>query len=40
MTALIENWLPKAVAGGKADDAALVAGLIELQTLLGDEPLY
>jgi hypothetical protein len=40
VTALIENWLPKAVAGGKADDAALVAGLLELQALLGDEPQY
>ena len=40
VTALIENWLPKAQAGGKADDAALVAGLLELQALLGDEPLY
>jgi hypothetical protein len=40
VTALIENWLPKAVAGGKAVDAALVAGLLELQALLGDEPLY
>lgn len=40
VTALIENWLPKAVAGGKADDAALIAGLLELQALLGDEPLY
>lgn len=40
VSALIENWLPKAQAGGKADDAALVAGLLELQALLGDEPLY
>ena len=40
VTALIENWLPKAQAGGKAVDAALVAGLLELQALLGDEPLY
>jgi hypothetical protein len=40
VSALIENWLPKAQAGNKADDAALVAGLLELQALLGDEPLY
>lgn len=40
VSALIENWLPKAQAGGKADDAALVAGLLELQALLGEEPLY
>ena len=40
VSALLANWLPKAVAGGKPDDAALVAGLLELQALLGDEPLY
>ena len=40
VTALIENWLPKAQAGGKAADAALVAGLLELQALLNDEPPY
>ena len=40
VSALIDNWLPKAQAGGKADDAALIAGLIELQALLGDEQPY
>jgi hypothetical protein len=40
VTALIDNWLPKAKADGKPADADLVAGLIELQALLGDEPQY
>jgi len=40
VAALIDNWLPKAKADGKAADAALVAALIELQALLGDEPEY
>jgi hypothetical protein len=40
VTALIDNWLPKAKADAKPADADLVNGLIELQTLLGDEPQY
>jgi len=32
---LIEKWLPKAVADGKAEDKALVAALTELSALLG-----
>lgn len=40
VSTLIEKWLPKAKADGKADDAALVAALTELQALLGDEPQY
>lgn len=32
---LISNWLPKAKAGGKAEDAALVAALTELDDILG-----
>jgi hypothetical protein len=40
VAALIDNWLPKAQADGKAADAALVAALTELQALLGDEPQY
>jgi len=31
---LISNWLPKAKAGGKAEDAALVAALTELDGIL------
>jgi hypothetical protein len=34
---LISNWLPKAKAGGKADDAALVAALTELDGILNGE---
>jgi len=34
---LISNWLPKAKAGGKAEDAALVAALTELADILGGE---
>ena len=35
---LIDKWLPKAKADGKADDAALVAALTELAAILsGDE---
>jgi len=34
---LISNWLPKAKAGGKAADAALVAALTELADILGSE---
>ena len=35
---LISNWLPKAKAGGKADDASLVAALTELADILnGDD---
>ena len=40
VTALIDNWLPKAQADGKAADADLVNALTELQALLGDEPQY
>ena len=32
---LIEGWLPKAKADGKAEDAALVAALTELDDILG-----
>ena len=32
---LIEGWLPKAKADGKADDAALIAALTELADILG-----
>jgi len=32
---LIDKWLPKAKADGKADDAALVAALTELDDILG-----
>jgi hypothetical protein len=34
---LIEGWLPKAKAGGKAEDAALVAALTELADILGGD---
>lgn len=34
---LIEKYLPKAKADGKAEDAALVAALTELQALLGGD---
>jgi len=34
---LISNWLPKAKAGGKAEDAALVAALTELADILGGD---
>jgi hypothetical protein len=34
---LIEKWLPKAKADGKADDAALVAALTELADILGGD---
>jgi hypothetical protein len=34
---LIDKWLPKAKADGKADDAALVAALTELADILGGE---
>ena len=32
---LIEKWLPKAKADGKAEDAALIAALTELADILG-----
>jgi hypothetical protein len=35
VASLISNWLPKAKAGGKADDADLVAALTELDDILG-----
>jgi hypothetical protein len=34
---LIEKWLPKAVADGKAEDAPLAAALTELSALLGGD---
>jgi len=34
---LIDGWLPKAKADGKADDAALVAALTELADILGSD---
>ena len=34
---LISNWLPKAKAGGKTEDAALVAALTELDGILNGE---
>jgi hypothetical protein len=34
---LIEKWLPKAKADGKAEDAALIAALTELADILGGE---
>lgn len=34
---LIEKWLPKAVADGKAEDKALAAALTELSALLGGD---
>ena len=34
---LIEKWLPKAKADGKAEDAALVAALTELADILGGD---
>lgn len=37
VTTLIEKYLPKAKADGKAEDAALVAALDELQALLGGD---
>lgn len=36
VASLIEKWLPKAKAEGKAEDAALVEALTELATLLSD----
>jgi hypothetical protein len=35
VASLIDKWLPKAKADGKADDAALVAALTELDDILG-----
>jgi len=35
VASLIDKWLPKAKADGKADDAALVAALTELDGILG-----
>jgi hypothetical protein len=35
VASLIDKWLPKAKADGKADDAALVAALTELADILG-----
>ena len=37
VASLIDKWLPKAKADGKADDAALVAALTELADILGDD---
>lgn len=37
VTTLIEKYLPKAQADGKAEDASLVAALTELQALLGGD---
>ena len=37
VASLIEKWLPKAKADGKADDAALVAALTELADILGSD---
>jgi hypothetical protein len=37
VASLISNWLPKAKAGGKADDADLVAALTELDGILNGE---
>jgi hypothetical protein len=37
VASLIEKWLPKAKADGKADDAALVAALTELADILGGD---
>jgi hypothetical protein len=34
---LIEGWLPKAKADGKAEDAALIAALTELANILGGD---
>jgi hypothetical protein len=34
---LIEKWLPKAKADGKAEDAALIAALTELADILGGD---
>jgi hypothetical protein len=34
---LIDKWLPKAKADGKAEDAALVAALSELADILGGD---
>ena len=34
---LIEGWLPKAKADGKAEDAALIAALTELADILGGD---
>ena len=36
-SSLISNWLPKAKAGGKTEDAALVAALTELADILGGD---
>jgi hypothetical protein len=37
VSTLIEKWLPKAKADGKAEDAALVAALTELADILGGD---
>jgi len=37
VASLIDKWLPKAKADGKADDAALVAALTELAGILGGD---
>jgi hypothetical protein len=37
VASLIDKWLPKAKADGKADDAALVAALTELADILGGD---
>ena len=37
VASLIDKWLPKAKADGKADDAALIAALTELAELLGGD---
>ena len=37
VASLIDKWLPKAKADGKADDAALVAALTELEGILGGD---
>jgi hypothetical protein len=40
VASLIDKWLPKAKADGKADDAALVAALTELDDILADDIPY
>jgi hypothetical protein len=37
VASLIDKWLPKAKAGGKAEDAALVAALTELADIIGGD---
>ena len=37
VASLIDKWLPKAKADGKADDAALIAALTELADILGSD---